>query len=214
VRKLQKRCNNLLSVAIILVMMVERMTQIADESLAEMDLLVQKAKGDSGAFGQLYDIYYRRILNYCQHRLFNVDVAEDVASQVFLAVAGQIKAFRGDTEKAFACWIYKIASNKANDYLRKMARRNRILLEAANTLAKDFAVDSPKDDLNWPGFYQAIAKLKPKEQTIITLRFFENLSYDQISEIIGVKPSTIGVKVHRALKKLRNHLHNFVDGGI
>jgi len=194
--------------------MVERMSKTAERGVADMDLLVREAKVDSGAFGELYDVYYRRILNYCQHRLFNSDVAEDIASKVFLAVASQIKTFRGKTEKEFGSWIYTIASNKTNDYLRKTTRRNRILLEAANSLAKDFADQQRDHDLNWPSLYQGIASLKPKEQTIVTLRFFEGLSYDQISEITGIKSTTVGVRLHRILKKLRSHLQRLVDGGV
>jgi len=194
--------------------MVERMTKTAEIGVADMDVLVRRAKVDSGAFGELYDIYYRRILNYCQYRLYNCDVAEDITSKVFLAVASQIKAFKGKTEKEFAGWIYRIASNKANDYLRKTTRRNRILLEAANSLAKDFADQQQEHDLHWPSLYQGIASLKAKEQTIVTLRFFEGLSYDQISSITGMKSSTVGVRIHRILKKLRSHLQKLVDGGV
>ena len=164
--------------AIILVTMVERLTKTEERGVADMDSLVRRAKVDSGAFGELYDAYYRRILSYCHHRLYNSDVAEDITSKVFLAVASQIKAFKGKTEKEFGSWIYTIASNKANDYLRKTTRRNRLLLEAANTLAKEFADEQAEHDLNWPSLYRGIASLKAKEQTIVTLRFFEGLSYD------------------------------------
>ena len=194
--------------------MVERMPKTAERGEADMDVLVQRARVDSGSFGELYDIYYGRIFNYCRHRLYNSDVAEDITSKVFLAVASQIKAFKGRTEQEFGSWIYTIASNKANDYLRKTTRRNRILLEAANTLAKEFADDHQEQGLNWPSLYRGIARLKVKEQTIVTLRFFEGLSYEQISAITGIKSSTVGVRIHRILKKLRSHLQKLVNGGV
>ncbi len=194
--------------------MVERMAKTTERGEADMDSLVRNAKVDSGSFGELYDIYYRRILNYCRHRLFNGDIAEDVTSKVFLAVASQIKAFKGKTEQEFGSWIYTIASNKINDHLRKTTRRNRILLEAANTLAKEFADDQLEQGLNWPSLYRGIASLKTQEQTIVTLRFFEGLSYEQISAITGIKSTTVGVRIHRILKKLRNHLQKLVDGGV
>jgi len=60
--------------------------------------------------------------------------------------------------------------------------------------------------------YQAILKLKPKHQTIITLRFFENLEFEQIGKIINAREATVRVMLHRILKKLRNHLRAIVDG--
>ncbi len=62
------------------------------------------------------------------------------------------------------------------------------------------------DQPDWPTLYQAILKLKPKHQTIITLRFFENLEFEQIAKIIKARPATVRVTMHRTLKKLRQLL--------
>jgi len=67
-------------------------------------------------------------------------------------------------------------------------------------------------ELDWPMLYAAILKLKPKYQTIITLRFFEKLDFEQIGKIINARPSTVRVTLHRVLKKLRNHLQTVIDG--
>jgi len=64
--------------------------------------------------------------------------------------------------------------------------------------------------LDWPTLYAAILKLKPRHQTIIILRFFENLDYGQIAEIVKDRPSTVRVSLHRILKKLRNHLQSII----
>ncbi len=70
--------------------------------------------------------------------------------------------------------------------------------------------EAPEPD--WPRLYAAILKLKPKHQTIITLRFFENLRYEQIAQILGVKEATLRVTLHRILSKLRKHLLTVFDG--
>ncbi|MHC4646264.1 MAG: RNA polymerase sigma factor, partial [Planctomycetota bacterium] len=57
------------------------------------------------------------------------------------------------------------------------------------------------------------AKLKVKHQCIITLRFFENLDFDEIAKIMKARPATVRVTLHRALKKLKNHLQTIVCGG-
>jgi len=67
-------------------------------------------------------------------------------------------------------------------------------------------------ELDWPALYAAILKLKPKHQTIIILRFFENLEFEEIGKIMKVRPSTVRVRLHRILRKLRNHLQSIIDG--
>ena len=70
-------------------------------------------------------------------------------------------------------------------------------------------------DDNSPDFsqlYTAILKLKPQHQTIITLRFFENLQYQQIAKILNIKEATLRVRTHRIINELRYHLQTFTDG--
>ncbi len=178
------------------------------------DDLVLRARTDAEALGRLYELYYDRILRFCVYRLFDKEIAEDVTSVVFLAVARRIGSFAGRTEADFRNWLYRITANQTNAYLRKTSRRNKLLAQAGRSMT---AIDT--NDVNdsagpdWPSLYQAILKLKPKQQTIVTLRFFENLDFDQIGQILGVKSATVRVTLHRILAKLRNHLESTVDQG-
>jgi len=67
---------------------------------------------------------------------------------------------------------------------------------------------------DWPRVYQAIGKLNRKEQTIVTLRFFEHMDFTAIADIVGAKESSVRVTLHRSLKKLRNHLKAVFGGEI
>ena len=67
--------------------------------------------------------------------------------------------------------------------------------------------------LDWPTLYRAISKLKPKHQTILTLRFFESLRIEDIAEITNTKDATVRVTLHRILKTLRAYLQPVLDGG-
>jgi len=177
----------------------------------EDDDLVLRARIEADALGRLYELYYSRIFRFCVHRLFDKEIAEDVTSAVFLEVARKIRSFKGQTEQDFANWLYAIAANQANAYIRKTSRRRRLLEDAiASTAASNSACQSNEPD--WPLLYTAIRKLKPKHQTIVTLRFFENLPYEQIAEILNVKQATLRVTLHRILEKLRNNLQSVRDG--
>jgi len=174
----------------------------------DIDDLVIRARTDADALGQLYDLYYERIYQFCLCRLFSKEAAEDVTSTVFLNVAYGIRTFPGRTEQDFRNWLYRIAANHANAYIRKTSRRKQLLEKAALSMRASGA-----DQPDWPALYQAILKLKPKHQTIITLRFFENLEFEQIAKIINARPATVRVTLHRILKKLRNHLQTILEAG-
>ncbi len=175
------------------------------EQTAYDDLVVQ-AKSDANALAQIYELYYDRIYRFCVHRLYNKSTAEDITSSVFLTVAGTIRDFQGCTERDFRCWLYAIAANQANAYIRKTSRRRRLL---ENALAVRRAVESDTaewSELDWPTLYAAILALKPEHQTIITLRFFDGMDYDEIARVIDAKPGTVRVTLHRILRRLRDAL--------
>jgi len=178
----------------------------------EDDDLVLEARTQAGALGRLYELYYERIFRFCVHRLFDKEIAEDVTSRVFLEVARGIGNFKGRTVQDFQNWLYAIASNQANAYIRKSSRRKKLLEEAGDLMPAAAESNDKSSELDWPRLYTAILKLKPQHQTIVTLRFFENLKYEQIAQILNVKEVTVRVTLHRILNELRNHLQTVIDG--
>ena len=162
------------------------------------------------ALEALYDGYYDRIYAYCVHRLFCRTAAEDVTSAIFLAAAKGIGSVSGDELEAHARWLYAVATNHCNAHIRKHLRRQKLF--------EKFQQEYPSPDTaagagaDWTAVYGAIAQLKPIEQTIITLRFFEEMDYDQIAAIINKRQSSVRVILHRGLKKLQKLL-NAADCG-
>jgi len=173
--------------------------------------LVVRARTQAHALGRLYELYYEPIFRFCVHRLFVREIAEDVTSTVFLDVARGIRSFRGTTRGDFQNWLYSIAANKANAYIRKTSRRRILLAEAARSITASRSTEEAYE-LEWPRLYAAILRLKPQHQTIVTLRFFENLRYEQIAQILSIKEATLRVTLHRILSKLRKHLSTVFDG--
>ena len=199
--------------AIISATMIGAMAKLVQRS--EDNDLVLRAKTQAEALGRLYELYYERIFRFCVHRLFKKEIAEDVTSAVFLQVASGIRGFKGRSEQDFRNWLYAIAANQANAYIRRTSRRKKLLAEAASSI-KPARADSGdiSSEPDWPRLYAAILKLKPQHQTIVTLRFFENFSYEQIAQILDVKEATLRVTLHRILNQLRNQLQTVFDGEI
>lgn len=182
------------------------------------DDLVILAKSQAAALGRLYELYYDRIFRFCVHRLFNRSVAEDITSSVFLTVARTMREFKGRTEQDFRSWVYTIAANQANAHIRETLRHQRLMgnvvAHRRERLEAD-GVDGPDADawsnLDWPALYAAIRELKPEHQTLLTLRFFENMDYDEIARITGTRPATIRVTLHRILRRLQGVLRGDAD---
>jgi RNA polymerase sigma-70 factor (ECF subfamily) len=185
------------------------------ESDTDQDLLIKVAGHDRAAFAQLYRLHYDHIFRYCARRLFNRHAAEDVTSTVFFKVMRTIGSFEGNS-KDFRNWLYRIATNAVNDHLRTAKRRADAISNIATVPGRDHTVEAESDvefqEQVLP-VKQALLTLKPKQQTVITLRFFEKLKLTEIAEILGQDPATTRSQLSRALSSLRKKLGASVGHG-
>ena len=166
--------------------------------------LVIQAHSDRAAFVQLYRRHYDAIFRYCAHRLFDRTAAEDVTSEVFLKMVENFHHFNG-IETQFRNWLYRIATNAVNQHLRKTAR-HKCLLKTAGEQTDTLDADCDESLEKLALLREAMLALKPRYQTIITLRFFENLKLTEIAEVLGSSPGTVRSQMARALAKLRNKI--------
>jgi len=153
---------------------------------------------------ELYRRHYDAIFRYCAHRLFDRAAAEDVTSEVFLKMVENFHGFRG-ADAQFRNWLYRIATNAVNHHFRRMNRHNS-LLRAAREQTNSGVADCGESPERLALLKEAILALKPRYQTIITMRFFENLKMIEIAEVLGSSPGTVRSQLARALAKLRKVL--------
>jgi RNA polymerase sigma-70 factor (ECF subfamily) len=190
---------------------LRRVISLDNESTAADDgHLIAEALSDPAVFVRLYRRHYDAVFRYCIHRLFDRHIAEDITGEVFLKVVENFHHFRGN-ERQFRNWLYRIATNAVSDYLRRTARRDGLLINSCgqvNVQVTDCVESSEKLAL----LREAMFSLKPRYQTIITLRFFENLKLTEIAEVLGSSPGTVRSQLSRALAKLRKKLvSDFTD---
>jgi RNA polymerase sigma-70 factor (ECF subfamily) len=177
----------------------------------DCDQLVEQAKTQREAFAALYDRYFPRIHRYCQRRLLDCATADDLTSEVFLNIAQSIRRFPGTTETDFRRWVYRIATNVINAYFRKRNRRQALFERAAGRgwWSRAASVDSQTDghaEDQTENLLLALSALTMREQTVITLRFWEGLSYEEVGQIIEARPETVRVAASRAIQTLRGKL--------
>ncbi len=181
---------------------------LASEHPAADDDLVVRARTDRAAFGQLYDRYYAEVARYCLRRLFDRALAEDVVSDVFLQVASHLREFPGRTATDFRRWLFCIATNAVHAHLRQSRRRHELWEAAARGRHWDrgsglHSSQAEQERLDWPVVYQALLELDERDQAIVTLRFFADLSHEEIADVVNATPGAVRTALSRTIGRLR-----------
>jgi len=177
--------------------------------------LLERCRHDPGAFAELYDENFEQIFHYILHRISNVPLAEDLTSQTFEKAVRKIGRFRWRGISVTA-WLYRVASNEVNSYLRKQYRKKRFErpwsehYTAVDSRSPDHELEAAEAEVSRHELFARVAdqlkRLGRLDQTILTLRYFEGKSYREIAEILGKREGTMRMRASRALGKLRGLL--------
>ena len=176
----------------------------------EKALIGQILAGDKDAFAQLVQTYQKPVYNLCLRMVSNPSDAEDLAQEAF------VKAWRGlrfyKHEAAFSTWLYRLTSNVCIDFLRKQKRQNTISLtdEDEQELEIPDAEPMPEELLlhreKQQAVSEAMAQLEEEYRLALTLRVVDDLTYEQIAEVLGIKVGTVKSRIARAREQLRKNL--------
>ena len=173
--------------------------------------LVERARADTEAFGELYDRYYSQILGYVLRRTASTNIAQDVTSEVFFKALKNLGQFRW-RNIPFSSWLYRIATHEIANYFRKNKHGQFSLEEVSDSIS----ISNPSTETElveaeaelkrheeYLALHENISRLSIKYQEVITLRFFENKQVKEIGEILGKREGTVKSLLHRGLEKLR-----------
>jgi len=174
-------------------------------SRGDEQALVERAKRDPNAFGELYDRYVLQIYRFVYSRVRDQTVAEDVTQEVFMKALKSIGRYQ-DTGKPFSAWLYQIAVNSVADRYRA-ARPVEDIDEQ-----RDLAVSGPaleevaaqRDELRriW-----TVVETLPKQQKIaMVLKFQEDMKIEDIAAAMGKTPGAVKLLIHRGVTKVRQTL--------
>ena len=174
--------------------------------------LVERAKTDPEAFGLIFDLYYPKILGYALKRVGEASAAEDITSETF------VKALRGLWRYRwrgipFSAWLYRIAGNEINMYLRKQKRSFtslEIMIDAGFDRADNSAAEEREaleallaEDEQMLKVMNALRTLPPHYQEVIALRYMEGKELQEISHIINKKDGTVRSLLSRGISMLK-----------
>lgn len=159
-------------------------------------------KTQNQAFQKLLMQYQRPLYNHIRSIVISHDDADDVLQNTFVKVFQYLKTFKGES-KLFS-WMYRIATNEALTFLKQKARKNGISSETIQSKA----IENLKSDVYFDGdeiqikLQKAIVMLPEKQQLVFKMKYFDELKYEEIADILGTSVGALKASYHHAVKKI------------
>ncbi len=175
-----------------------------DEAQLLEDLKSEKHKEQ--AFRTLMTLYKERVYWHIRNIVKSHDDADDVLQNTFIKIYSNIHNFKGDS-KLFS-WIYRIATNESITLLNKNAKQ----LLISNEELQDSAITNLATDVYFEGsdiqlkLQEAISKLPHKQQLVFNMKYFEDLKYKDIADILETSEGALKASYHLAVKKIEAYL--------
>lgn len=171
--------------------------------------LIERAKRDASAFGELYDQHVDRIYNYVFHRVGNHHDAEDLVARTFQRALEHIDEYE-DRGAPISAWLYRIAHNLVANWHRDRTRRQLRVISLSDLLLVHPSDDGPtrwgESSEEQAVLLQAIRRLPADRQLLLVLKFSEDLPNAQIGQIMGRSEGAIKSLYHRTLVVLREDM--------
>lgn len=172
------------------------------QSITDLELINQASHGDANAYGELVDRYKQALYRHCFTIARDEDAAEDIAQESFIAAYYNLHKY--DSTYRFGTWLFKIGTNKCLNYLRsqvKQVQNSDQLIAAIASNGKSPHTASLDAEL-----HQAVSKLQPRYQAVISLHYWQGLSYSDTALVMGAPVNSVRVWLKRAKDQLRKEL--------
>lgn len=183
--------------------MSNKHAEINDQEL--LALFAQEATKHK-AFEVLVDKYQRKIYYYIRKMVIDHDDADDITQDVFLKAWKNLEKFKG--EAGIYTWLYRIATNETLNFLTKKRKRyfipfDDVANELENKLLNTHNLSGDEISLR---LERAILRLPDKQRVIFNLRYFEEMPYKEMQEVLGTSEGGLKASFHQAVKKLEKWL--------
>lgn len=173
--------------------------------------LIERLKSNTNkdiAFKELVTLYKERLYWHIRNIVKSHDDADDVLQNTFIKIFRNINNFKGES-KLFS-WMYRIATNESITFINKKAKR----LQITNEDVQNIAINNLTSDVYFEGdaiqlkLQQAVASLPEKQQLVFNMKYFDDIKYKDMSEILETSEGALKASYHIAVKKVEDYLTN------
>jgi len=166
----------------------------------------QDVKTRNEAFNLLLAKYQQKIYWHIRRMVIDHDDADDLVQDVFIKVWKNLEGFRSDAQ--LYTWMYRIATNECITFLNKKKQKNNISLdeisyELADTLASSSYFDGDKAQMK---LQQAILTLPDKQRLVFNMKYYDDMKYEEMSDVLGTSVGALKASFHLAVKKIESFL--------
>ena len=173
-----------------------------------MELIAQARTGDTQAWGDLYREYAPAIFRFCRRAMPTREDAEDATMEIFMKLRDKLVQY--DTSRSFTAWLYKMAANHCWDMLRrKKARHDKDMddiTEVPLECPEPNQLEKLIEERTGEEVRKALDKLGLRARMALVMRYYSDMSYDEIADALGVRRQFVGVVLLRARHELRQAL--------
>jgi len=177
-----------------------------EKLLSEREILLQVKRGKKEAYQTIVERYMKRAYYIALGFVRNPQDALDISQEAFIKAFRRIKSF--DIERPFFPWFYKLIKNFCLDHLKRRSRIQEVPLDEGRILKEEHE-DREMKEVLWKG----IESLPVEQREVIILRYFQQLSYQEISEVTGKPVGTVMSSLFYAKKKLKEVIKKFLNLG-
>jgi RNA polymerase sigma-70 factor (ECF subfamily) len=178
----------------------------------DLESVIARAQGhDAEALGEIYRLYVRRVFGLCHYMLGSREGAEDATSDVFLKLQRSIESYDGSIP--FLRWLLRVAGNQCIDALRRQKRGRQVIVEAEEGVTFHEAASPELSPLGAvlsreerAQVREAIERLPENYRLLLVLRYYSELSYDEIAQQLGLQRNYVAALLFRAKQELRRRL--------
>jgi RNA polymerase sigma-70 factor (ECF subfamily) len=164
--------------------------------------------GDSEAWGELYRDYAPAIFRFCRRAMPTREDAEDATMEIFMKLRDKLSQY--DQTRSFSAWLYKVAANHCWDLLRRRKIRQGKETEDLENVPLEHPDPNQLDKLieqrTGEEVRRALDKLGARARMALVMRYYSDMSYDEIADALGVRRAFVGVVLLRARHELRQAL--------
>ena len=172
------------------------------------EVVARARAGDAEAWGDLYREYAPAIFRFCRRALPTREDAEDATMEIFMKVRDKLNQY--DASRPFSAWLYRVAANHCWDMLRRRKIRQDKETEDVETVPLEHPdpnqLDRMIEQSTSDQVRHALARLGPRARMALVMRYYSDMSYDEIADALGVRRAFVGVVLLRARHELRQAL--------
>ena len=172
----------------------------------EIVALLQEPSQRREAFSKVVELYGERLYWHIRKMVLNHNDADDLLQNTFMKAWANIDLFRGEAK--LSTWLYKIAINESLSFLNKQRNNNNVSLDEVDTsllerLKSDTYFDGDEIQLR---LQRAILSLPDKQRLVFNMKYYEDMKYEEIGEVLGTSVGALKASYHHAVKKIEENL--------